>query len=187
MILKELIRQSNLKVNDAVTDDYWVDRFNEALADLAPVLLLEGVKSTQLEVITPVALPRDVLNDRIIMCRLGANLPRVALDDFDTTGYKIFDNSIDLQGRFSLPDTLTIWYQRTPKSLSLDDMEAEPEIPEPYQHALKYYAVAKWWQTELEPDFESSYWRDYVDIKQQLAYYINKKSRRYTDLTLRTR
>ena len=188
MTIRELIKQTQLKINDAVPEDYLIDRFNECLADLAPVLMLEGVKETELPTDIPISLPDDIYNDTIFLCRLenaGITLPRLALEDFEHTGYKIYNGIIDLQGAVELPDILRIWYQRLPSAVSIDNLDVEPEIPGPYQHALKYYAAAKWWQTELENNYENSYWRDYLDIKQQIAYYTSTKNRRYYNLTFR--
>lgn len=188
MKVKELITQCNNKVKDLVENDYWIDRFNEALADLAPVMQLEGVKEADLPRSMTVALPKDIWNDEVIICRLeenSVNLPRVALSDFDTAGYKIYGRNITLQGDYTFPDTVKIWYKRFPNILTYDNLDTSPEIPEPFQHILKYYAMAKWWQTEEDMENEVSYWQDYTDMKQQLYYYTNRRKRRYHDLQLR--
>jgi hypothetical protein len=185
MKVKDLINQCNNQVKDLVENEYWIDRFNEALADLAPVMMLEGVKETDLPKPMNVTLPKDIWNDEVIVCRLVNNrvtLPRIALDDFESEGYKVFGRSIEPQGDFEFPDTIKIWYKRFPTMLTYDDLDVSPEIPTPYQHILKYYAMAKWWQTEEDHENEASYWQDYVDMKQQLYYYTVKRKKRYHDL-----
>jgi hypothetical protein len=186
--VKELIAQCNNKVKDLVENDYWIDRFNEALADLAPVMQLEGVKVAELPRNMTVALPKDIWNDTVILCRLlenSATLPRLALDDFESNGYKVFGSNITVQGSFTMPDTLKVWYKRFPGMLSYEDLEKVPEIPVPFQHILKYYAMSKWWQTEEDRENEASYWQDYVDMKQQLFQYTLRRKKRYHDLRLR--
>lgn len=185
MKVRELIHQCNEKIDDDIENEYWIDRFNECLADIAGVMCLEGTDVIDVLDEGGTPLPEQVWNDAIIMCRYkNSKLKRITLDDFSSAGYKIFGGKIILQG-VPLPASLHLWYYRMPTTISYTDLDTEPEIPEPFQHILKYYACAKWWQTDEEPENESSYWRDYVDMKNQLTYFMNQKRRKYTDLVFR--
>lgn len=176
--LKQLIDEVKNIVDDDSIPDGWVKSWlNTALGDLTPVLRLEARATALITAgVSEYALPLDMY-DVCQMRLFSESMPRRRLSrtDFVTTGYKVWGKTLILQPVPTSDDTVELWYYRVPKTLS--DNDDKPEIPEPFQHLLVWYAAATYQAYQHEASLEQQvFYRRYMEGRAALDNYTQSKN-----------
>jgi len=177
----------NQKLDESVSIQTAVDWFNLCLLELAPHLLLEAY--TEIPVtggIDTYTLPSNALPNSIIQAKYQSEsvaLPRLTLDVFDRSGYKVFDNKIQLLPAPTTDDVLLLWYHRLPASLSTNDLTQQPEVPPMFQNLLVLYACLQYLDIEEETERLASIQREYDTLFTIFMRYMRKKRGNYRTFT----
>lgn len=146
MTLQEIIN----RVNQFFTDEYDVNVIpaQEIIVFLNECsAMLQEIAAPEAEYTITVSagdseknLPADFYS--LISVKLNdIYLDFVELTDLGRTGYKIYNGKIILQPPASVDGTLKLHYLKKFTDFTLDNLNAEPEIPVPYHMVYVYYAA----------------------------------------------
>lgn len=128
MDLKKLRSEINRDMDDSFNNgdiDAWINR---AIDDITPV-----AKKEKLVTISGGSLPTD-LHDIAIVIVNNTPLINLEVDDFESVGYKVWDNAITLQ---NIDGPITLYYYKKLNHLSFET--DAPEFEEEFHDLIIYY------------------------------------------------
>lgn len=163
----------------SVPADWLLSWLNQGLADLTPVLrIAERATAGIIAGKSEYALPSNFYDIRQIrFLSENAPLSELSPDNFTSKGYKIWGKALLLQPTPNKDDTLEMWYYRTPSAL-VNDSDV-PEVPEPFQHLLVWYAASLYQVNQQSIDIErATYYPRYLEGKAALNNYTLKNEGR---------
>lgn len=176
--LRQLTEDLKPLVDDAdLLPIYVTSLFNEALGDLTPVLRLEARATAQvLAGRAEYAAPLDMYEPRYLKIQEEpASRERLVIEDTISKGYKLWAGAIILQPAPQTDGTLELWYYRIPAALANDG--DKPEVPEPYQHALLWYAGARYQVDSRDIEIErATFWPKYLMVKSAIDLFTAKRA-----------
>ena len=141
MNVQQLKTTLESKLGETFSESQVITYFNECLQeDLAGVLRLETV--AELPITAEVTLPLNLMKLVYVEAN-GAELDELALNDYESDGYKVFANVLKPQ---NVEGTITLYYHRYPAEVTT--ITDTPDIPSQFKHALYYYALARYQQDD---------------------------------------
>ncbi|MGB9903474.1 MAG: hypothetical protein ACPLQO_02235 [Desulfotomaculales bacterium] len=162
-----------------IPDDWLLSWLNQGLADLTPALRIgERATANIIAGKSDYTLPADFYQIRQVRF-LSESIPLSALlpEDFTSRGYKIWGKTLLLQPVPKKDDTVEMWYYRTPVALAGNN--DVPEVPEPFQHLLIWYAGSLYEVYRRDIDIErTTYYPRYLEGKAALNSYTLKNEGR---------
>ncbi|MDK2902077.1 MAG: hypothetical protein PWR14_981 [Thermosediminibacterales bacterium] len=178
--LSQLKTDVKALVDDIDIPDNWLlSWLNQGLSDLTPVLRIgERAVADIISNKADYALPTDFYQiNHVRLLSENFPLPSLTSEDFTSKGYKIFGRTLLLQPVPRKDDTIEIWYYRVPATLASDN--DVPEIPEPFQHLLVWYAGSLYEVYRRDVDIEQAvYYPRYLEGKAALNNYTLKNEGR---------
>lgn len=171
--LAQLVTGVKALIDDSAMPDATIKVWlNDALRDLTPALRLEGrAVSPMLAGKDEYGIPEDLFRIRALKISTE-DAPRnpVRFTDFTTEGYKHWGKAIILQPPPAVDGEIELWYWRVPKMLTEDG--DTPEVPQPFQHLLVWYASAMYQVYDKEAELEQTmYYPKYQSGKAVLSRY----------------
>lgn len=149
--LTALVEEASSIADESYNNKDWVTWFNNGLDDLSDILFLD--KETTLTAVDgKFAVPTDLKSIINVAAGDYEELTALSYGDTTSTGYKVIEDSIILQGVGDDVPELTLYYYRTPAYLTTTDVTAPVDLPDSYIRALIYFACAQAMLKEDEPE-----------------------------------
>lgn len=167
--LDQLVEDVRRLIDDQAVSADWIKGWiNQGLADLAPVLRLEGMAAVNVEAERDeYAAPQDLLEIRLLKLE-GAIKRPLPFYDFENAGFRLWNNTIILQPAPEKDGTMEIWYWRVPAEVT--------EVPMAFQHLLILYAACCYLAEQRDVEVEQvSFWPKYMLGKRELAKYVAQR------------
>lgn len=154
--------------DDDLTDVQVTNWLMEALMDLAPVMRQEAkatisLTASKADYTSSDGVPTNIL--RVFVVKITSEtdpIDEIPIPDFDSKGYKRWNDTLTIQPTPTVADTLTLWYYRWPAILTYLQTTSQLDILEQFQHLPVMYAAARSQQRDEELDDKTDFMADYL-------------------------
>lgn len=160
----QLITHANNLVDDTFDNAKWIDWFNDALDDLNEVMFIQEKSTiTQKNSDGSFVLPTNFKSAILVKTDNSVVLSPLDITDDYSIGYKIFKNSIIIQGTSA--DSIDLYYYKLPAYLTTSDITITIDMPTQYDAPLVLFACMRAMQSDDEDARYQTFKADYLNAK----------------------
>lgn len=171
--IEDMVTEAQNLCDETADNKTWVDWFNNALDDLAPVMLLDRLTTIEADAETgEFTLPEDLLSIIYVADDAEHTYRRLKPNDFASVGYKVISDSLSLQG-VELP-RVNVYYKRYPAYFSTANTAAI-DLPARYSRAVIFYACSQCMLSEDEVDRYTYFVQQYNAARESIKAEANRK------------